>query len=108
MFGAAVCMGCCSSDRGAYTSGGDDAAATRRDHDASGMLHAQENSCYIDAKDSFEICFRVVDDSWLGLVAYASIADHDVEFSKCGDGSVDSFLDVVFVCDVAVDVNGVG
>lgn len=71
------------------------------------MLHVQENSGKVDANNSFKIRLVIVDDSPFIIATYASTADHNVKFSEIRHSSVDSILDILFVCNITVNINGV-
>lgn len=70
------------------------------------MFQAQKNACYVNAKDSLEIRFSVVNDSRLVLICYTRIVEHDVQPSICLDCLVNGTFDVGFVSDVAMNVSG--
>lgn len=72
------------------------------------MFDAKEHARDVDADDSFEVFFLVVDDSRLARVGYPRVVHHDVELAECFDGGFNGSFDLGFVCDVAVDVEGVG
>uniref|UniRef100_A0A0A0LE36 Uncharacterized protein n=1 Tax=Cucumis sativus TaxID=3659 RepID=A0A0A0LE36_CUCSA len=50
----------------------------------------------------------VVDDSRLDGASYAGVVHHDVELAEGFDCSFNRILDLGFVCDIAVDIEGVG
>lgn len=50
----------------------------------------------------------VVDDSGLARVDYAGIVHHDDELAKGFHSGFDCNFDLGFICDIAVDVEGVG
>lgn len=72
------------------------------------MFNAEEDAGDVDAEDSVKVVSIIVDDSRLAGVSYASIVHHDVQLPKGFHGGYHRCLDLGFVCDITMDIEGVG